>query len=245
MEVIVEGTGAKTIVMIHGWPDTYRLWDGQVAALKDRYRCVRFTLPGFDAGPKRAIPFGELLDTLKKIVEEACPGQRVTLLLHDWGCFFGYQFAARHPQLVERIVGVDIGDAGSRAHRAELRPKDKLALIGYQLWLSFAWVMRSDGMARWMARKLRCPTDARAIYAQMGYGYAMRWLGVAGGFRNLKVFKPHCPMLFMYGQRKRFMFHSRAWAQGVESKAFPTGHWIMVERPQEFNAALLAWLRAG
>ena len=35
--------------MIHGWPDTHRLWDRQVAALQDRYRCVRFALPGFDA----------------------------------------------------------------------------------------------------------------------------------------------------------------------------------------------------
>ena len=39
--------------MVHGWPDTYRLWDGQVEALKDRYRCVRFTLPGFDAAQPR------------------------------------------------------------------------------------------------------------------------------------------------------------------------------------------------
>jgi len=22
----------------------------------------------------------------------------------------------------------------------------------------------------------------------------------------------------------------------------PTGHWVMVQRPQEFNAAVLAWL---
>ena len=53
VEVHVEGEGAETIVMVHGWPDTYRLWDSAVAALKDRYRCVRFTLPGFDAAKPR------------------------------------------------------------------------------------------------------------------------------------------------------------------------------------------------
>ena len=46
--IYVEGEGSETIVMVHGWPDTYRLWDDTVAHLKDRYRCVRFTLPGFD-----------------------------------------------------------------------------------------------------------------------------------------------------------------------------------------------------
>ena len=55
VDVVVEGEGAETVVMMQGWPDTWRLWDGQVAALKDRYRCVRFTQPGFDpAKPARA-----------------------------------------------------------------------------------------------------------------------------------------------------------------------------------------------
>lgn len=243
IEVIKEGAGPKAIVMIHGWPDTHRLWDAQVEALKERYRCVRFTLPGFDAGPKRAYPLNELLEMLRRVIEQACPGERVTLLLHDWGCFFGYQFAMRHPELVERIVGVDIGDAGSRQHLAEIGVRGKLMLVAYQLWLALAWMVGSDTMARWMARTIGCRTDPRAIHAQMGYGYAMRWLGVAGGFKGVKVFKPHCPMLYLYGERKPFMFHSRAWLQSVTARAFPTGHWVMVQKPREFNDAVLAWLQ--
>ena len=45
IDVFVEGEGGESIVMIHGWPDTYRLWDAQADFLRDRYRCVRFTLP--------------------------------------------------------------------------------------------------------------------------------------------------------------------------------------------------------
>jgi pimeloyl-ACP methyl ester carboxylesterase len=48
VDIHVEGDGAESIVMIHGWPDTYRLWDATVEALKRRFRCIRFTLPGFD-----------------------------------------------------------------------------------------------------------------------------------------------------------------------------------------------------
>jgi pimeloyl-ACP methyl ester carboxylesterase len=236
--VITEGAGQKAIVMIHGWPDTHRLWDAQVEALKDRYRCVRFTLPGFDSGPKRAYPFEDLI----RAVEEACAGERVTLLLHDWGCFIGYQFAMRHPELVERIVGVDIGDAGSRAHLREIGLRGKLMLVAYQVWLALAWMIGSDAMARWMARTIGCRTDARAIHAQMGYVYAMRWFGVAGGFRGIRLFKPQCPMLYLYGERKPFMFHSRAWLSNVEARAFPTGHWVMLQQPRQFNEALLAWL---
>jgi pimeloyl-ACP methyl ester carboxylesterase len=238
VEVIVEGQGPKTIVMIHGWPDTHRLWDAQVAALKEHYRCVRFTFPGFDAGPRRAYPFEELMETLRSIVG----GGRVILLVHDWGSFFGYQFAMRHPELVERIVGVDIGDAGSRDHLGEIGAKAKLMLVAYQLWLSLAWLVGSNAMARWMARVIGSRNDPRSIHAQMGYVYAMRWFGVAGGFRGLKVFKPHCPFLYIYGERKPFMFHSRAWAARVQSIGFPTGHWVMLQAPEAFNRALLSWL---
>jgi pimeloyl-ACP methyl ester carboxylesterase len=252
VEVIADGAGPKTIVMIHGWPDTHRLWDSQVDALKDRYRCVRFTLPGFDlSGPKRAYPFDEVLETIRCVVEQVCPGKRVALLLHDWGCFFGYQFAMRHPELVERVIGVDIGDAGSRQNRKELGLTGMLMVLGYQLWLALAWRIGGglgDAMARWMARAIRCPTDSRFIHSGMGYPYAMRWLGAAGGLERLKVFKPHCPMLFMYGERKPFMFHSRPWAErlaaipGNRVVPFATGHWIMVQEPKAFNAALRAWL---
>src|SRR4051794_5943385 len=120
VEVIVEGEG-PAIVMIHGWPDTHRLWDAQVAALKERFCCVRFTLPGFDPSlPRRAYSLDEVVETISQVVVAACGGERITLLLHDWGCFFGYQFAMRHPQRVARVVGVDIGDAGSRRNLAEL-----------------------------------------------------------------------------------------------------------------------------
>ena len=251
-EVIVEGAGPRTIVMIHGWPDTHRLWDGQVAALKDRYRCVRFTLPGFDPSPgARAYSFNELLEAIRRVIENAAAGGKVTLLLHDWGCFLGYQLAMRHPELVERVIGVDIGDAGSRSHRAELGLSGRLKVVAYQVWLALAWRIggqAGNAMARWMARVARCPTDPRTIGAQMGYLYALRWLNVAGGLHGIRVFDPHTPMLFIYGERKRFMFHSRDWTERLAARAgsrvvgFPTGHWVMMEEPRGFNHALLSWL---
>lgn len=252
IEVIVEGDGPRSIVMIHGWPDTHRLWDGQVDALRDRYRCVRFDLPGFGPGQrKRAYSLDEVVGTIHRVIVEACPGQRASLLLHDWGCVFGYQFAMRHPQCVERIIGVDIGDAGSRGHRAELGVTGKLMIIAYQLWLAFAWSVGGrigNAMARGMARALRCPADPGTITSQMGYPYAVSWLGVAGGLRDRRIFEPHCPMLYIYGERKPLMFHSRGWIEALANRpdsrvlGLPTGHWVMIERKREFNDALITWL---
>ena len=243
METIVEGSGPRTIVMIHGWPDTHRLWDGTVAALKDRYRCVRFTLPGFDRPGK-----AHSLDDVLAFVERVVDGKRITLLIHDWGSFLGYQFASRHPELVERIASVDIGDAGSRPHLAEIGVRGKAMLLAYQLWLAVAWRLNSDAMARAMARLLRCLTDPHSVRAHMGYLYAVRWFGVAGGFKGLRVFNPACPMLYIYGERKPIMFHSRPWAERLAAQpgsrvvALPTGHWLMITARERFNDALRTWL---
>jgi pimeloyl-ACP methyl ester carboxylesterase len=252
VDVHVAGQGADTIVMVHGWPDTHRLWDGAVEALRSHYRCARFTLPGFEMGAAhRALSLDQMIDVLRQVVEHAGRGGPVTLLLHDWGCFFGYQYLLRHPGDVVHVIGVDVGDAGSRQHLHEMSAGQKAMMAGYQLWLALAWRIggaTGDRMARFMARQLRCPTDPRSIHSGMCYPYDIQWTGSHGGFRQVRRFEPPCPMLYLYGTRKPLMFHSRAWAEALAARpgnrvlGLPTGHWVMVEQPEAFNEAVRTWL---
>jgi pimeloyl-ACP methyl ester carboxylesterase len=255
IDVVIEGEGPETIVMIHGWPDTHRLWDRQVDALRTRFRCVRFTLPGFEPRHARqAYSLDEVVGIIGKVVGQTGAGGPVNLLLHDWGCVFGYQFAMRQPQLVRRVIGVDVGDAGSRRHLQETGTRAKALVIGYQLWLAAAWRIggrTGDWMARSMAGAAGAPGDRACIHSQMGYPYYVQWAGARGGYGGAKVFKPQSPMLFIYGKRKPFMFHSSAWAAELASRpgsgvlAFDTGHWVMVAQAEAFNAAVAAWLCSG
>lgn len=243
------GSAADTLVLLHGWPDTAALWNDTVAALSPRFRCVRFTWPGFapdDAG--RAPRLDELVELLRQVVLAVNGGQPVTLVLHDWGCVFGYHFARQHPQLVRRVVGVDIGDAGSPAHLAGLNWKAKAGIAVYQLWLALAWKLGGtlgDSMARKMAAAMKVPTPAAGIRARMGHPYWQTW---TGGYRAARPFEPAVPMFFIYGRRKPFQFHSRAWAERLAAQPgsrvleMKTGHWVMVDAPSDFQRALLDWL---
>lgn len=250
--VHIEGDGPDTLLFLHGWPDTLRLWDSTVAAMKGRYRCVRITLPGFDLNlPARGTSLEQMTALLARIVDEVSPGKSVTLVLHDWGCAFGYEFAARHMQKVARIVAVDVGDHNSDALRGTLTAKAKIQVFIYQFWLAIAWFVRGsigDHMTRGMARALRCRTDPAHITWQMNYPYAMKWMGVFGGWSGAQRVDPQCPVLYTYGERKLFMFHSREWIErltarpGSKVQGFPTGHWVMVQQPDAFNVCLLEWL---
>lgn len=258
--LVIDGQGTRTVVLVHGWPDTLHVWDQTVQALSPHVRCVRFTLPGFDPArassnateARQAYSLRDMLQCLDKVVQTASPHAPVTLLLHDWGCLFGYQYAMRHTDRVERVIGVDIGDAGSRYHRKEMSLGVVARTLGYQWWLAMAWRLggeRGDRMARWMAQKLGAPAPAEAINAAQGWPYAVQWLNAAGGFGRLRVFAPTVPMLYVYGQRKPFSFHSRNWAERIAARpgsrvmGLPTGHWVMLQRPAEFQRAVLQWLQ--
>lgn len=258
IEVHIEGTGERTLLMLHGWPDTLALWRPTVAALSDRYRCVRLTLPGFGTGQAGApVSLERMTELLRKVVDAVSPDAPVTLVLHDWGCVFGFELASRHPARVAGIVAVDVGDHNSPAFAQSATAKAKLQIFLYQIWLALAWTLGragpqrlADRMTRAMARAMRCPTPQSQIVWTMNYPYAMRWLGAAGSLRGAAQVRPACPLLYLYGKRKPFMFHSPqwlAWVQqrpGCAAKALASGHWVMVDQSTEFMTSVRQWLQA-
>ncbi|WP_296508033.1 alpha/beta hydrolase [Rhodoferax sp.] len=257
MEVQLEGRGSRTVLMLHGWPDTLDVWDGTVKALQNQYRCVRMTLPGF--GPGQAEPpvvprLDDVVDALVAVIQTVSPGAPVTLMLHDWGCIFGYELAMRHPQRVEAVVAVDIGDHNAGAYLQSLTGRQKMAIAGYQLWLAQAWWVGryvhaglANRMTRWMSRVMRCPVTPDKLSWTMNFPYAMRWLGIRGGLSTQPV-RLDCPVLYVYGERKPFMFHSPRWLHTLRASeegaahGLRCGHWVMLEQPEAFHALVLRWL---
>jgi pimeloyl-ACP methyl ester carboxylesterase len=263
VDIHIEGNGPETLIMLHGWPDTLALWDDTVHALRDTHQCVRFTLPAFDA--QASMPPKSLLEMvafIHEVVQQVSPQNPVTLVLHDWGCVFGYEYAATYPERVSRMVAVDVGDHNSRALNASLSAKAKWAVFSYQIWLAIAWQIASifgsrghalaNRMTRYMAKKLRCPSPMEHMHVGMNAPYAMKWMGALQGLafacNALKNLPTARPMLYVYGKRKPFMFHSDRWLEKIASypgsrvEGFDTGHWVMTSKPAQFNALLKEWL---
>lgn len=250
--VEADGEGGEVVLMIHGWPDTARLWDEQVEALRGDFRCVRLTLPGFDVrGPRRPTSVDAMVGIFLAVVERESPGRPVVLLLHDWGCVFGLHFAMKHPERVSRIVAIDVGDARSDDLRRELSLAAKLMVFGYQSWLALAWRIGGglgDWMTRYMARLLGAPAVAEEIGSSMNYPYDMMWTGSYGGFGALETDVPTKPTLFFYGRRKPFQFFSRRWADAIGARddsrvvCIESGHWLMKEQGERVNRELREWL---
>jgi cis-3-alkyl-4-acyloxetan-2-one decarboxylase len=251
---------ADTLLFVHGWPDSLDLWDNMVAEFSPHRRCIRLTLPGFDAPTAPAPPallhtLDDVNTALVSVVQQANGGQPVTLVLHDWGCILGYHFANTHPDLVRRVVGMDIGDAGSAEHVRSLSLFGKLGVVAYQRRLAnlFRRAQRQpsdalDHAARQVATWIGVGGDRNRVRAAMGWPYEQTRIG---GFKASKrlQFSAQRPLLFLYGKRKPFMFHSPVWATSVARTAgcqvhgLEAGHWVMHGPAQaECHRLVRAWL---
>ena len=252
--VFVEGDGDETILMLHGWPDTHRVWDKQVAFFKKNYRCATLTLPGFgEQGQAKGYTLDHLMSVLGQVVDQVSPGQKVTLMLHDWGCVFGYQFAMLHPERVARIIAIDVGDANSPAFEKELSLVAKGMVFAYQNTLALAWYLGGavgDAITKGMSKALQGKAEPRYVHSGMNYPYAMRWMGAHGSLDALRQVEPACPFFYAFGRKKPFMFQSRVWTDKLSKspgnvvRSFDSGHWVMIDSADEFNKAVAGWLAA-
>ena len=246
----------QTILLVHGWPDTYRVWDAQIPALSQQYRCIRVTLPNYalSATPDKSPRFysiQQVAEMLDQVVDTYSPDQPVILLIHDWGCVFGYQFYRNHPDKISKIIALDIGDALSKSHIKSLKAYQLAMLATYQFNLALAWRMpeaAGNKLTQWFAKGLKQPTPVDPVHRGMNYPYYQAWFKALS--QPIKPFHlvPDCPILFVYATRKPFMFHSNDWLQRLQAKSgnqvtgMRTGHWIMREQPEQFNQLVLDWL---
>ena len=255
--VRVDGpSGAPPILLLHGWPDDLTLWDALVAELAPRYRCVRLTWPGFAADADLALPtLAEINAGITAVLNETVGDTPVTLIAHDWGCAFGYHYAMTNPRRVARVVGMDIGDARSPEHERSQSKLAKVGVVTYQWPLQYAFsqaraghVELADAMARSVARLVGVAGDPTRVRARMGWPYWRRFNGDLDGLLGM-VPSAQMPMLFLYGKRKPFNFHSEAWAKrvaatpGCEVHELDGGHWVMLGSTRaETNGHVLRWL---
>lgn len=246
--VYIDGDGSSTIIMIHGWPDTHEVWHNQVGYFKKDYRCVTFSLLGFDKNDKGKYTLEDIVAQINDVVNAVCSTTKAIFFVHDWGCVFGYEYAMRYPEKIEKMVAIDVGDASSPEFEKTLSLKAKLMVFSYQFTLALGWLTKSDAIHKTMAKGLQAKSNFENIHAGMGLPYAMRWLGANGGLKNLQQINPSFPFFYTYALKKPFFFHTEKWTMELEKnpankvQAFNCGHWVMIDKANEFNEAVKSWL---
>lgn len=111
-EITEEGSGLP-LLMLHGFPDSARLWRHQIPALVEAgYRVIAPDQRGFGNSDKpqekEAYALTEVLADAVAMLDHFGV-EKARVVSHDWGAAVGWALAAFHPERVERHVALSVG----------------------------------------------------------------------------------------------------------------------------------------
>ena len=252
----------ETLFFIHGWPDNASIWESQVAHLSQKgYRCVTITLPNFGGRgrPDGAVPWGYDFDELAEMCGRTMKAslaqskqQQGTLVLHDWGCHIGFLLERLHPELVRRVVAMDVGLPTFKGQSFAFLPIMVIAGLVYQWWLATAFLIATlvplvgpligDLMTGFaiscIGDRFHQTTEYRQenVSAAMNYPYfwfhLSFWLEASGlrpsfddrhGCADRHAGRDPVPILFFYGADKGFKFHGQKWEDKLRTQGVVNG----------------------
>lgn len=88
-----------TVVLVHGWPDSHRLWDGVAPLLARRHRVITYDTRGHGESTvpdsTSALRIDEYADDLMAVITAVSPDRPVHLVGHDWGSVQGWEAVCR------------------------------------------------------------------------------------------------------------------------------------------------------
>ena len=109
MAYVDVGTG-EAIVFLHGNPTSSYLWRNVIPHVQHLGRCLAPDLIGMGESDKLPDPapgtysFATHAAYLEEFLDRVFVGDRVTLVLHDWGSALGFDWAERHHDRVRGIA---------------------------------------------------------------------------------------------------------------------------------------------
>jgi pimeloyl-ACP methyl ester carboxylesterase len=247
------GSGTN-VMLLHGWTCDSHDWSWQLPVLEGRYRVVAVDLRGH--GRSEVMPSGSYLPAnyvadIEALIDTQFPGQKFVLVGHSMGAQIAARLAEKRPDLVSAIVSID----GSLGFSADLVPLfqqtvDQLqsgdpGVVGPQLFKLFYDPATDPAYKRWHARRLQ-GTQVHVVRESFGplfLGPDQVGVGDASGVFCRKLSLPFYHLCRDPDQASRM----RPWFSHPKSKVDvwnAAGHWIMLDRKDDVNAAITAWIDA-
>lgn len=253
------------VVLLHGFPDTWRTWDAMEPALqKAGFRTANLALRGYaPSGLPRNKDYsltalaGDVIAVLDHLGED-----RAHLLGHDWGATIAYAVAALHPQRVARMVTLadpppSLFPSGwrerlARPHNIYLRQgalsawllhRQNAQLVDhlYRQW-SPNWAVPTAHLTH-VRHALRHLERARAA---VDY-YAA---GMSEEERVVMLRRLPTPTLAIYGadepdvRREAFVGVRKVLGPGSQTAEIPgVGHWPHLEAPDDVAQTAIGFLQ--
>lgn len=235
------GSGPVTIVLIHGWTCDHTFWDGQIPALKERYRVLAVDLPGHGrSAPAPDYTMKRFARAVHAVLEKE-KVQKAVLAGHSMGGAVMLEFARLYPEKVLAIIGVDAffpapGTTGPlEARAARFEGPDGLEERARMIRGMYTAATPPEVRAKIERVMLAAPAEV-AAGAMRGLADPAVWKEDVIDVPFLQIAAATSTYMTEEGLRKRF-------PRAVLVRVPDTGHFLHMEKPEEVNRILLGWLK--
>jgi pimeloyl-ACP methyl ester carboxylesterase len=244
------GTGSTTVIFVHGYTCDETTWTEQVPVIAKQYRVITLDLPGHGKSDVPA-PDRFSMDLFARAIEAVraeAKADRVVLVGHSMGTPVILRYAHLYPQHTAALVFVDGLMPAARNPNAagSAAPSNAGAAMGGPDGRRNREVMvrsffSASTTAAMQTRILEMMLGAPEVTA-VGAMDATR--EPAGQTDDV----PAVPILGLYAGPSRIASQASVQSHfpAAEYTQIPgTGHFLMLEKPEEFNRLLLAFLAKG
>ena len=236
------GTGSATVIFIHGWTCDSSSWTAQVPAFAKKYRVITLNLPGHgqSASPKDGKLSMGLFARAVEAVRAETKADRVVLVGHSMGAPVIREYARLYPQHVAGLVAVD----GPLDLRGFPPPsfQQPPPMVGSE------GVKAREKMIQGMfTPQTPQPLQQHILKMMLGTSEATANGAMAAVFdpslSKTDVIK--APALSVYAgtaQMPDSKVMKEVLPNSEVTQVAGTGHFVMMEKPEEFNRVLTSFL---
>lgn len=271
LHYVEAGTG-PLVILLHGFPDFWYSWRHQIPALAAAgYRAVAPDMRGYDlSGKPKGIDayLGEHLAGDVAGLIRAVGADRAVVVGHDWGAGVAWEFAIRYPELLDRLVILNVPHParmlrGLRTWRQLLKswymfffqlPGLPEAAIRAGNYASLRRLFRTDPCRpnaftpADIERYVAAAAQPGALTGAINYYRALFRRSPAAAQRMLR--RIDAPVLVIWGEQDRYLGRELAepdpeWVPHARVERLPqSSHWVQHDDPDRVNTLLLQFLGA-
>jgi pimeloyl-ACP methyl ester carboxylesterase len=266
LHYVTQGEG-PLMLMLHGFPEFWYSWRHQIPEFAKDFKVVALDLRGYNDSDKPADQSAYVMAEFIKDVEGVIKGlgyDRCVLVGHDWGGAIAWNFAYAHPEMVERLIVLNLPHPAKFAEG--LRTPQQLLRSSYMFFFQLPFIpelllQSSDyqaietaltGMAvnksTFTKEDLQAYKDAAAkpgaMTAMLNYYRNIFQQGMlSGDWGILEV-----PTLMIWGENdtalgKELTYGTQAYVRNFQIKYIPNcSHWVQQEQSGLVNKYMREFL---
>ncbi|MGO8960963.1 MAG: alpha/beta fold hydrolase [Streptosporangiaceae bacterium] len=258
IEYQVTGAG-RPVLLLHGWPDSGRLWRHQVPALAEAgFQVIVPDLRGFGSSGKPEAVDAYSLPFLAGDVMAILADLGITqahVVGHDWGAALAWALASLAPGSVDHLVALSVGNPVTFLRTLEQREKSWYMLLFQFAGIAERWLSEDNwaNFRRWA----RHPDADQAIAELEANGSltpglnwyranvpAESWAGPA-----LELPPVQAPTMGVWSTGDIALTEVQMTDSGSNvagswryERLDGPGHWMQLDAPEQVNALLLDFL---